>query len=446
MNKFILKNPSFYLSHLPQENEIEKYFDLLWPLCRSLTGEGIRSSLKILSEIIPLQFHHIHSGTEVFDWKVPKEWNIKDAYILDPQGNKIVDFKENNLHVVGYSTAVDKDLSLDDLQKHLHSIEDLPEAIPYVTSYYNESWGFCISHRQRKSLKPGNYRVVISSSLENGKLTYGDLVLPSTQSGEQKEILISTYVCHPSMANNELSGPLVSAFLYRLLSQLPERKFNYRFFFGAETIGSIAYLSQWGEHFKKNLAAGLVMTCCGDHRKWNYKQTRDGGHTIDRICENLLTKNKQLKDVKIRKFFPLGSDERQYCSPGFNLPMGSMIRSMYGEYPEYHTSLDNKDFISFGAMVDTIDQTFQALMALEMNQSLVSTNPFCEPMLGKRNLYSAIGGPRIQADEKVLINWILNFSDGKHDLVAIANKAEVPVTKLYAPLRLLVDAGLVKEA
>ncbi|RMG78128.1 MAG: DUF4910 domain-containing protein, partial [Bacteroidetes bacterium] len=345
------------------KQELEKYFDRLWPICRSITGNGLRQSLKILQEIIPLNLHEIPTGTKVFDWEIPKEWNIKDAYIITPDGKKICDFRKNNLHVVNYSVPVSKKLSYDQLINHLHTLPELPDAIPYVTSYYNEYWGFCISYNEFQNLpKQGEYKVVIDSSLEPGSLTYGDLIL---EGDTPDEILFSTYVCHPSMANNELSGPLVTAFLYKKLLTLPKRKFTYRFVFAPETIGIIAYLFFNGEKMSQNLKAGYVATCIGDNGNFTYKLSKKGNTLADKVAIHVL-KNSGCP-YKVIPFAVGGSDERQYCSPGFNFPVGSLMRTPYKQYKEYHTSLDNKSFISFDALEQSVNMYFDICRALELN-------------------------------------------------------------------------------
>jgi len=333
------------------KNKIEKYFDRLWPITRSLTGNGNRETLKILSEIIDLDIQEIPSGTQCFDWNVPAEWNIKEAWIKDSKGKIIINFSINNLHILGYSEPFQGKLSYPELKSHLYSLPEQPELIPYLTSYYKRRWGFCLSHNQLLELdKDEEYDVFIDSSLNNnGSMTIGEAVIKGQS---EKEILFSTYICHPSLASNELSGPLISAFIYSNLKEQKKLKYTYRFIFVPETIGSIYSLSVKGEHWKNNLQAGFVITCIGDDGKFTYKKSRRGNSLPDRVVEMILSQTEN--DFNIVDFFPGGSDERQYCSPGFNLPVGSLMRTMYGKYPEYHTSADNKDFISFEAMEKSV--------------------------------------------------------------------------------------------
>jgi aminopeptidase-like protein len=400
------------------ETELEKYFDRLWPICRSITGNGLRESFKILKEIIPLQLSEIPTGTKVFDWEIPMEWNINDAYIITPNGNKICDFKENNLHVVNYSLPVDKIVEYGELIQHLKFLIDQPDAIPYVTSYYEEYWGFCISKSEFDQLpKEGEYRVVIESTLEKGSLTYGDLVLKGSS---KKEILFSSYLCHPSMANNELSGPLCLAFLYNKIVKIPNRKYTYRFVLAPETIGTIAYLKNNNEILSKNLIGGYIITCCGDRGVFNYKMSKNENSIIDRVAKHIL-KYSNLNH-NIIPFSVGGSDERQYCSPGFNFSVGSLMRTPYQQFKEYHNSLDNKSFISFNSLIDTIEVYFKFVELLEINDYLFNNIQFCEPQLGKRGLYPNEFEPDFNREELHRLLHLLSFSNGKNDLIYIAEK------------------------
>lgn len=424
------------------KESLENYFDRLWPICRSITGNGVRETLQILSELIPLEQHEIPSGTEVFDWTVPKEWNIKDAYILTPSGNKIADFKKNNLHVVSYSTPVNKKVSYEELIQHLHTLPEQPDAIPYVTSYYKEKWGFCISHNDFIALeKSGEYIVVVESTLEAGHLTYGECILP----GESKEeIFFSTYICHPSMANNEISGPLAAAFLYQKIASLPNRKYTYRFVFIPETIGAICLLKNRGEHLKAHMHAGFVLTCCGNKDHFHYKRSRRGNSITDKAVEHFLVQNEN--DFFIRNFRPDGSDERQYCSPGLNLPVGSLMRTPYYEYKEYHTSNDNKSFIDFDALSGSIDAHLHLVQILELNGTYLNTIMNCEPQLGKRDLYPSSLSPSDSREFIDMVLHLLNYSDGEHDLIDIANKQGIDMLKYASPLKKCLEKGVLVPA
>lgn len=422
-------------------SQLEKYFDRLWPICRSITGNGLRDSLKIVSEIVPIETTEVPTGTQVFDWVVPKEWNINDAYIIAPSGEKICDFKVNNLHVVNYAIAVDKKISLEELKKHLYSIPEMPDAIPYITSYYSEKWGFCIAHNELLSLEEGEYTVFIDSTLKEGSLTYGEAIL---KGDSDREVLFSTYLCHPSMANNELSGPLVQAFLYQKIATLPKRKYTYRFLFAPETIGVIAYLHKYGMQLKEKLDAGYVLTCCGDEGDFVYKQSKRANTSADKAAKHVL-KN-QARPYSVIPFSVGGSDERQYCSPGFNLPVGSLTRSMYQRYKEYHTSLDNKSFVSFDAMEKTVNTYFDFVRALELNEKYLTTIPYCEPQLGKRGLYPSSTEPL--AARKLIHDRMhfLTYADGEHDLIDIAELKGISIFDLEEHIAPLLEAGLIKEA
>jgi aminopeptidase-like protein len=400
--------------------KLEKYFDKLWPICRSITGDGLRESLQIIGEIIPLEITEVPSGKQVFDWTVPNEWNIRDAYIITPQGEKIACFKNNNLHVVNYSVPVNHELTLPELLPHLHTIPEIPEAIPYITSYYKENWGFCLDYNTLKSLpKEGTYRVFIDSTLKPGSLTYGQFYLPGKS---QREILFSTYCCHPSMANNELSGPLATAFLAAEIAKIEDRQYSYRFLFAPETIGVIAFLHEWGETLKKNLAAGYVLTCVGDNGKLHYKKSRQSDALCDLAAEHVLKYSG--KDYKVEPFSVGGSDERQFCSPGFNLPVGSLMRTPYQRYHEYHTSLDNKNIICFNSLWDTVKMYLSIAELLEINQYYTSQLRGCEPQLGKRGMYPSSVNPIHDRTEIHRLMHFLAYCDGNYSLIDIAEQRE----------------------
>jgi aminopeptidase-like protein len=421
---------------------LEYYFDRLWPVTRSLTGDGNRETLAILSEIIDLDVTEVPCGTECFDWKIPPEWNINEAWIRDSKGNTIVDFAENNLHILGYSEPFRGKLSYEELASHLYTLPDQPGLIPYLTSYYKRRWGFCLPHNQFLELdKDDTYEVFIDSSLDpSGSMTVGEAVI---EGRTEKEILFSTYICHPSLASNELSGPLVSAFIYKKLKDYRDLKHTYRFLFVPETIGSIYSLSVKGDHWKKHLQAGFVLTCIGDDGPFTYKKSRMGNALPDRAAEMVLGQTES--DSRIVEFIPRGSDERQYCSPGFNLPVGSLMRTMYGEYPEYHTSADNKEYISFDAMEKSVLKYLEVIELLERNERYINTMPDCEPQLGKRGLYPTLGSQKKTEDFVLAMMWILNLADGTNDLISISERSKIPVRQLIPVINKLIENGILKH-
>jgi len=424
------------------KQKIEQYFDRLWPINRSLSGNGNRETLKILSEIIDLNIIEVPSGTKCYDWTVPPEFNVKEAWIKDVNGEIVVDFAKNNLHLLGYSEPFRGKLSFEELKTHIYTLPDQPDIIPYLTSYYKRRWGFCMAHNQFLKLnKNDTYEVLVDSTLnENGSMTIGESFIKGKS---EKEILLSTYICHPSMANNELSGPLVSAFIYKKIKERKNLKYSYRFVFVPETIGSIYLLSVKGEHFKKNLEAGFVLTCIGDSGKFTYKKSRNGNSLPDKVTELIL---KQTEDsYNIIDFFPCGSDERQYCSPGFNLPVGSLMRTMYGKFPEYHTSADNKNFISFEAMEKSVEKYLEIIELLEKNEKYINTMPYCEPQLGKRGLYPTLGSQKDTGNVVSAMMWVLNLSDGTNDLISISEKSKIPVKELYPVIDKLIENGILNN-
>ncbi|HEY4161805.1 MAG TPA: DUF4910 domain-containing protein [Dongiaceae bacterium] len=410
----------------------------LFPICRSITGDGVRQTLAVLQRELPgMRTVEVPSGTPCFDWIVPPEWNIRDAYILDPDGRKIVDFKQSSLHVVGYSIPVDTALPLEDLRPHLHTLPEQPDAIPYVTSYYRERWGFCLTHQQYQSLKPGNYRVRIDSTLASGHLTYGELLIP----GERKEeVFISTYVCHPSMGNNELSGPVVTVELAKWLVERA-RRYSYRIVFIPETIGSIVYLSRHLDLLKRQVVAGFNVTCVGDDLDYSYLPTRLGGTLSDRAALHALKQH--AGEFKRYSYLDRGSDERQYCSPGVDLPIASIMRSKYAAYPEYHTSKDDLGFISPAGLVGGFEALRKAVQAIEANGVFRATT-LCEPNLGKRGLYPTLSTKETAGQVRSMMN-LLAYADGRHDLLAVAEMLNVPVWTLAPIARQLLEHGLLEQ-
>lgn len=413
----------------------------LWPLNRSLTGDGVRETLSILKGYIPeLNIYEVPSGTKVFDWVIPKEWRIKDAYIITPDGDKICDFKQNNLHIVGYSIPINKSLSLAELNNHLYSIPEQPDAIPYITSYYKEHWGFCITQKQRNLLQEGLYHVVIDSELFDGSLTYGEYLL---QGESTEEIFISTYICHPSMANNELSGPTVATFLARELSKLPRRKYSYRFVFIPETIGSITYLSKNIETLKKNVIAGFNVTCIGDNRDYSYLPSRNGNTISDKVALHVL-KN-LCSTFKKYTWLDRGSDERQYCSPGVDLPIATIMRTKYGMYKEYHTSLDKLDtVVTAEGLEGGFNALWKACETLEKNL-YIKTNVICEPQLGKRGLYPTLSTKSSGQQVRLMMN-LISLADGSKHLLDIAEICDVPIWEIYHLLDKLIENDILKTS
>lgn len=413
----------------------------LYPIARSITGEGVRQTLHILKRELPqLLLQSVPSGTKCFDWTIPPEWIIRDAYIVDPEGRQFARFKDHNLHVVGYSEPVNLRLSLNELEPHLHSLPEQPDAIPYVTSYYKRTWGFCLRDTERQSLREGDYEVVIDSALDdNGQLDYAELLIPAT-TDTSAEILLSTYVCHPSMANNELSGPVVATALSKWLSHLPERRHNYRIIFIPETIGAITYLSRNLEHLKRNVVAGFNVSCVGDDRAYSYLPTRNGNTMSDHIAQHVL--KHKVGDYIEYTFQDRGSDERQYNAPGVDLPIASVMRSKFGSYPEYHTSDDDLDLVTPTGLQGGFDVLQLCLMSLEANQTYRAT-VLCEPQLSNYGLYPTA---RKKGDPKPrdLLN-VLAYSDGQTPLLDIARLLDQPVWELAKAAVTLTNVGLLEE-
>ena len=410
----------------------------LYPLCRSITGDGLRKTLDILKRHLPLDIHEVSTGTQVFDWTVPKEWNIRDAYVKNSRGEKIIDFKHSNLHVVSYSTPLRKTVRLKELQEHLFTLPDHPEWIPYRTSYYKENWGFCLSHKQFLTLEDDAYEVYIDSSLQDGCLTYGEYYLE----GEQpEEVLLSCHICHPSLCNDNLSGVALLTFLAKYLRALTPR-YSYRFLFIPGTIGSITWLCL-NEVRVSYIKHGLVIAGVGDAGQSTYKKSRRGDAEIDKAAAHVLKHSGQA--YEIIDFFPYGYDERQFCSPGFDLPVGCLMRTPHGRYPEYHTSADNLDFIQPTYLADSFSKCLSILNVLENNKLYVNQNPKCEPQLGKRGLYTSIGGQTGSRMAELAMLWALNFADGCHTLLDIADKAGLEFGLIRDAAHALSRHNLLKE-
>ena len=395
----------------------------LFPINRSLSGDGVRQTLRYIKNIIPeLEVNEVPSGTKCFDWTIPQEWNCNDGYIIDPDGNKICDFKINNLHIVGYSTPIDSEIELEELIEHLYYLEEQPTAIPYITSYYSPRWGFCLSFNEFQKLKKGIYKVKINSELKDGNLTYGEIKLKGES---EKEIFLSTYVCHPSMANNELSGPVVTTALVNFIKSLKGRKYSYRIVFIPETIGSITYISRNIDDMKKNIIAGFNVTTIGDDRSYSYIPTRYGNTLSDKVSKHVL----QDIDYVEYSFLDRGSDERQYCSPGVDLPIATICRTKYGVYPEYHTSLDDLTVISPSGLYGGYEKIKKAIELLEKN-NYYKVNVLCEPQLGKRGLYPTISTKTSGDIVRTMMDFIA-YADGNNDLIDIANIIGVQAEELF---------------
>jgi len=410
----------------------------LFPICRSITGQGVRETLKYIADLLPgLDIKEVPSGTQAFDWIVPDEWNIRNAYIEDDQGHRIVDYRDNNLHIVGYSEPVDKWMDLEELDSYLYSLKEQPTAIPYITSYYARHWGFCLTHKQRQSLKPGRYHVVIDSDLKKGVLNYAELIIKGKTN---KEVLLSTYICHPSMANNELSGPVVTVALAQWLLGLEKLKYTYRIIFIPETIGSIVFLSKNLEYLKKNVISGFNITCVGDDRCYSFLPSRNGNTISDTIAQHVL----KYIDPKYKRYTWLdrGSDERQYCAPGVDLPVATIMRSKYGEFPEYHTSLDNLELVTESGLIGGYIAIRKSIEILE-NDCILKTTVLCEPQLGKRGMYPllSIKNPTFQV--KSMMN-LISFCDGNNSLLEIADLIEESFEEIYPIATKLIDTGIIE--
>ena len=407
-------------------DEIHKFARELWPINRSLTGDGVRETLQRISKHLPaLEIKSVPSGTKVFDWTVPKEWHVKKAYIITPSGEKICDFSKNNLHLLGYSIPFEGEISFDELKKHLYTLPDQPKAIPYITSYYKERWGFCLSQEQFDTLENGSYKIVIKSTLFDGELNYGELLIKGKS---DKEIFLSTYICHPSMANNELSGPTIVTFLAKWLLEINETDFSYRIIFIPETIGSITYLSKNYKDMKNKIFAGFNVSCVGDDRAYSYLPSRNGKTISDMIAKHVL----KWIDPNFIKYswFDRGSDERQYCAPGIDLPIASILRTKHGRYPEYHTSLDNLENVVTPKGLDGGYYAIRkAIDAIERNKKY-KTTVLCEPQMSKRGLYTTLSTKDANKEVELMMNFI-SICDGQASLLEIAESLNLPIWELY---------------
>lgn len=428
----------------------EKMFSLIkemYPICRSITGDGVRKTLTIIGKDISVKIKEVPSGTEVFDWTVPKEWNIREAWIKTLSGQKIVDFNKCNLHILNYSVPIHKKVKFSELKDHIFTIPYASEWIPYMTSYYNENWGFCMKHNdflklQNETGEDEEFEVFIDSTLKSGNLTFGEYFIE----GEKKEeVLISTYLCHPSLCNDNLSGVALSVYLAKALTDLQKErklKYSYRFLFIPETIGAITWLSL-NEEKTNNIKYGLVASCVGDRGCLTYKKSRDGNNLIDEMAINVLKHSGD--KYKVMDFFPWGSDERQFSSPGFNLPVGSLMRTPYGYYSEYHTSADNLEFIDKDSLGDSFNKYLRIIFEIENNETYINLNPKCEPRLGKRGLYGNFGGRGKYEHDELMLFWVLNQSDGNNSLLDISEKAKVDFIRIKNAADALLKAGLLKK-
>ena len=421
-------------------NDIYQFAKELWPINRSITGDGARETLQRISKYLPkLEIKSVLSGTKVFDWTVPKEWEITQAYIITPDGKKICDFSENNLHILGYSIPFEGEISFDKLKDHLYTLPDQPNAIPYVTSYYQERWGFCLTQNQFDTLKKGNYKVVIKSTLFDGELNYGELLIKGKS---DKELFLSTYICHPSMANNEISGPAVVTFLSKWLQEIGETNYSYRIIFIPETIGSISYLSQNYKDMKNKIFAGFNITCVGDERAYSFLPSRNGNTISDIIAKHVL---KWIDPNFIEySWLDRGSDERQYCAPGIDLPIASILRTKYGAYPEYHTSLDNlENVVTPKGLNGGYWAIRKALEAIERNKKY-KVNVLCEPQMGSRGLYSTLSTKERNEEARLMMNFI-SLCDEKTSLLEIAERLKLPIWDLYKVVDIFKSHNLIDE-
>ncbi|WP_127938993.1 DUF4910 domain-containing protein [Nonomuraea polychroma] len=414
--------------------ELHALVERLYPICRSITGDGVRATLEIIGEHVPLKITEVPTGTQVLDWTVPTEWNIRDAYVRDATGRRVIDFRESNLHVVGYSVPVSGTYTLEELRPRLHTLPEQPDLIPYRTSYYAETWGFCLRQETLDAMDDGPYEVLIDSTLRHGSLTIAEHVVPGQI---EDEIVISCHTCHPSLANDNLAGIAVAVGLAR---RLERPRHTCRFLFMPGTIGAITWLALNRDRVDR-IAHGLTLACAGDPGRLTYKRSRRGDAGIDRAVTHVLKD----RPHDVVPFSPYGYDERQFCSPGFNLPFGSLTRTPYAGYPEYHTSGDNPEFVTPAALADTLETLWQVTRVLEGDRTLLNLSPYGEPQLGRRGLYGSLGGRSDTKQAQLAMLWVLNLSDGEHSLLDIARRADLPFMAVEEAARALQDAGLVKE-
>jgi aminopeptidase-like protein len=428
-----------YVDFLQEGREAYSLIEALYPICRSITGDGIRNSLRLLQGAVPLELREVPSGTQVFDWTVPKEWNIRDAYIKNEAGERVVDFQRSNLHVLNYSIPVNRKISLTELRPHLFTLPETPDWIPYRTSYYRETWGFCLTQRQLESLRDGQYEVSIDSTLESGHLTYGEYRI---QGVTDEEVLISCHACHPSLCNDNLSGIAVAARLASLLKAVSLRH-SYRFLWIPGTIGSITWLAM-NEAILPRIRHGLVLSCVGDSGPFTYKRSRRGDAGVDRAVEHVLLHGG--REFQAFDFTPYGYDERQYCSPGINLPIGCFMRTPNGRYPQYHTSADDLSLVTPSSLGESLLQLLRVIQVVEENGRYLNLNPKCEPQLGRRGLYRQMGGTKDAAATEMAMLWVLNLSDRQHDLLDIAVRSGIPFAEVSRAADALKEAGLLGSA
>lgn len=418
--------------------ELHRFAAELYPICRSITGDGIRRTIELIGKRIPLQIFEVPTGTNVFDWTVPKEWNVRDAYIKNAAGERVVDFHQSSLHVLNYSTPIHTILPLSELKEHLFTLSERPDWIPYRTSYYKPEWGLCLTHKQMQALDQEKYEVCIDTTLEDGNLAYAECYLPGQSTDE---VLISVHACHPSLANDNLSGLTVATFLAQSLLE-NDRHYSFRFLFIPGTIGAISWLAR-NQETANRVRHGLVLTCLGDAGGFHYKKSRRGDAEIDRAVAHVL--RHWGEPSEILDFSPYGYDERQYCSPGFNLPVGCLMRSVWGTFPEYHTSADNLEFIQPQQLARSLCLCSSIVEVLENNRFYLNQNPYCEPQLGKRNLYGSTGGRESISSEINARLWVLNLSDGDHSLLDIGERSGLPFAAIHEAAKVLHENGLLTE-